>query len=314
MLALNILIGITFISQIVALSISLRLMRITKFNAAWVLFSIAFILMLVQLSSEIAGNILGKEWIDPRVMVWIWVVTSLCFTSGLFVVNRLIKYINLMERERRISEKRILNTIITTEEKERRRFSSDIHDGLGPLLSSVKLSMSAIKSVDDMKMKQEIHENAEHTINEAIKSLREISNNLSPHILNNFGVTRAISSFVNKLSLPSTMNITFESTLKGERFDSNVETIIYRVVCELINNAIKHSQATKIEVKLSQKDDYIVIYVGDNGKGFDFNTQSETGGLGLSNIASRISSIKGKMMIESTPESGSIINITIKTK
>lgn len=316
MLALNILLSITILLQVVAVAISLRLMRITKFNSAWILFTIAFSLMLFQLSADLISNI-GKEiWLAPDVMVWIGVVTSICFTVGLFVVNKLISYISTMEQKRRISEKRILNTIIATEEKERRRFSNDLHDGLGPLLSSVKLSVSALNTLDCTPSQREILKNADYVIGEAIKSLKETSNNLSPHILNNFGVDRAVSSFINKLILPNETVIDYHSDMKTVRLEPNVEAIIYRVTCELINNAIKHSKAKLIKIRLWQKGDKVEIFVSDNGVGFDYENleNDQNRGTGLSNIASRISSLKGTMEVDTEEGIGTTINIIIKVK
>lgn len=316
MLALNILLSITILLQVVAVTISLRLMRITKFNSAWILFTIAFSLMLFQLSADLISNI-GKDiWLAPDVMVWIGVVTSICFTVGLFVVNKLISYISTMEQKRRISEKRILNTIIATEEKERRRFSNDLHDGLGPLLSSVKLSVSALNTLGCTPSQREILKNADYVIGEAIKSLKETSNNLSPHILNNFGVDRAVSSFINKLILPNETVIDYHSDMKTVRLEPNVEAIIYRVTCELINNAIKHSKAKLIKIRLWQKGDKVEIFVSDNGVGFDYENleNDQNRGTGLSNIASRISSLKGTMEVDTEEGIGTTINIIIKVK
>lgn len=317
MLALNILLSITILLQVVAVAISLRLMRITKFNSAWILFTIAFSLMLVQLLAELIAN-MGKdmEWLAADTMVWIGVVTSICFTGGLFVVNQLISYISTMEQKRRISEKRILNTIITTEEKERRRFSNDLHDGLGPLLSSVKLSVSALNTMECTASQRDILNNADYVISEAIKSLKETSNNLSPHILNNFGVDRAVSSFINKLILPKETKIDYRSDLKSIRMEPNVEAIIYRVTCELINNAIKHSKATLIKVRIWLKGDKVEIFVSDNGIGFDYDNleNDQNCGMGLSNIASRISSLKGTIEVDTEQGIGTTINIIIKAK
>ncbi|MEG1635414.1 MAG: ATP-binding protein [Rikenellaceae bacterium] len=316
MLALNILLSITILLQVVAVTISLRLMRITKFNAAWILFTIAFTLMLFQLLGDLFFNIWKEHLFADDVMVWIGVVTSICFTGGLFVVNKLISYISIMEQKRRISEKRILNTIIATEEKERRRFSNDLHDGLGPLLSSVKLSVSALNTLECTPSQKEILQNADYVIGEAIKSLKETSNNLSPHMLNNFGVNRAVSSFVNKLILPENMKIDYNSDLKTMRFEPNVEAIIYRVTCELINNAIKHSEAKRIKIRHWLHGDKVEVFVSDNGIGFNYeNLENDPArGMGLSNIASRISSLKGTMEVDSYEGIGTTISITIKVK
>ncbi|MFI3314222.1 MAG: ATP-binding protein [Rikenellaceae bacterium] len=317
MLALNILISIAILLQIVALTISLRLMRITKFNAAWILFSVAFLLMLIQLLSELIGNFRGRGWIDPSVITWIWLLTTMCFTSGLFVINKLIKYIDIMYTQKEISQRRTLNTVITTEEKERRRFSNDLHDGLGPLLSAAKLSISALNSSQDASSQKEILKSAEEVINEAIKSLKEISNNLNPHVLNNFGISSALNSFVNKLTLPETMKLSFTSELDSTRYPQDIEAVIYRVVCELINNSIKHSNATVIDVRCKKAGDYIEIIVSDNGVGFDYVNYDKCGvqtGLGLSSVTTRISSIKGSIKIDSKPKQGTVITIKVNVK
>lgn len=317
MLALNLLISFAILLQVIALAISLRLMRITKFNSAWILFSVAFLLMLVQLISELVGNFRGRGWIDPSVITWIWLLTTMCFTSGLFVVNKLIKHIIVMEKKRSLSQRRILNTIIKTEEKERRRFSNDLHDGLGPLLSSAKLSISALDSSIVTAQNRAILKSAGEVIDEAIKSLKEISNNLNPHVLNNFGVSRALNSFINKLVLPSQIKISFTSDLANERYDSGIEAIIYRVVCELVNNSIKHSKASKIVVDLKSNGGSIEIAVSDNGVGFDreiLDKGEARTGMGLSSIISRISSVKGDILIDTAIGQGTKITIKIGVK
>ena len=131
--------------------------------------------------------------------VWLGIITSLCFAGGILIVNKIFNYIARTESQRRISERRILNTVLRTEEKERQRFSKDLHDGLGPLLSSAKMSVSALNSADMSEQNKEIIRNVNYVVDEAIRSLREISANLSPHVLNDFGLSRAISNFINKL-------------------------------------------------------------------------------------------------------------------
>lgn len=315
---LNILIAISILLLFVAFVVSIRLVRITKFNAAWILFSVAFLLMLMQLVSEMVWNISGGQQhiLGPRVSVWLWILTSLCFTAGLFVINKLITYIMIMQHRRETVQKKILNTIITTEERERRRFSTDLHDGLGPLLSSAKLSISALNTIGDSESQKEILNSAEEVINEAIKSLKEISNNLNPHVLNNFGLASAVKSFLNKLILPRSIELEYNINLAGKRYPSDIEIIIYRAVCELVNNAIKHSRASKIVVELSERSKYIVLSVMDDGVGFENseNVNEPSNGAGLNNIASRVSSIKGVMDLNSVVGEGTVVNIKVKAK
>ena len=123
------------------------------------------------------------------------------------------------EIERTRSENRILNAIIQTEEKERKRFAKDLHDGLGPLLSAVKMSVSALMN-NKTQNQTEILENTNMVINEAITSIKEISNNLSPHVLTNFGLVSAIKNFTHKIN--QTRSVTINVFLAtGARYESD---------------------------------------------------------------------------------------------
>ena len=142
--------------------------------------------------------------------------------------------------------------MLRTEEKSRSRFAKDLHDGLGPLLSSARMSLSALQRESLPADQQEIIGNTTYVIDEAIRSLREISNNLSPHVLNDFGLARGIQNFVGKSSAMHDVKIRFTTNLRTERYDTDVEVILYRVICELINNSLKHSGCRAINLSLSQ--------------------------------------------------------------
>lgn len=310
-MVLKILLIITVLLQMVAVGMAVRMTRMTKFNSSWILFAVALTLMLASQVFDFI-DILGIGAPLPKdVSVWIGVIISLCFVVAIFYVRKLVYYISQMDYNRRLTEKRILNTIISTEEKERIRFSKDLHDGLGPLLSSVKLSVSALSKMEPDDSKREIIRNADYAIEEAIKSLKEISNNISPHILNNFGVVRAVTNFINKLTLPAYLKINFDTDLRGRRFTSNIEAILYRVICELVNNAIKHADPSQIDISLRfEGKDNIRLTVSDNGCGFVPDDEHRHG-MGLSNISSRISSLKGDMKIDSAPGKGTRVSIGI---
>lgn len=313
-MVLKILLVISILLQLIAAVIAIRMTKVTKYNSAWILFAVALSLMVFQLFAEFVNYIKETPWTFPKdLMVWVGVITSLCFAMSLFYIRKIFYYISQMNEKHRLTEKRILNTIISTEEKERRRFSKDLHDGLGPLLSSVKMSVSALSKIELDDSKKEIIENANYVIEEAIKSLKEISNNLSPHILNNFGVSRAVNNFINKLTLPTSMSIRFNTNMKNVRLSNNIEAIIFRVVCELVNNSIKHANATIINVSIDYNHPVITLEVSDNGRGFD-NSILEHGkgeGMGLSNISTRISSLKGNMEVDTAPERGTKVLISV---
>lgn len=312
---LKILFVIAIILQFFAVAVALKLTRVTKYNFSWMLLTLGFILMAVMRLVEFLPYVSNVKPQDYReIYVWGGVITSLAFAIGVFMIQKIFKYMKRVEESRRLTEKMFLNTIIQTEEKERKRFAKDLHDGLGPLLSSVKMSVSSLAQMKHDEASREIVENTELAINEAIKSLKEISDNLSPHVLNNFGLVRALNNFANKINVTKTIRINLTSKITDERFDSNVEVVLYRVICELINNTIKHAQAKKIDISLTQEEDFLNIVYKDDGKGFNVNKvieQPGSSGMGFSNIYSRINSLKGEINIESEHRKGTLVTIKV---
>ncbi len=312
---LKILFVVAIILQFFAVGVAIKLTRVTKFNFSWMLLTMGFIMMAIMRLVEFLPYVSNIKPQDYReIFVWMGVVTSLAFAIGVFMIQKIFKYMKKVEDSRRLTEKMFLNTIIQTEEKERKRFAKDLHDGLGPLLSTVKMSVSSLAQMKHDDISHELVENTELVINEAIRSLKEISDNLSPHILNNFGLVRALNNFANKINVARTIKINLESDLKDERFDSNVEVVLYRVICELINNTIKHAKAKKIDLSLTKDGDFLTIIYKDDGKGFDVSKviDQPTGtGMGFSNIYSRINSLKGEINIESEHRKGTFVTIKV---
>ena len=300
-MVIEILLIISVVLQIVAAIVAIGLIRRTKYNLSWMLFTVALTCMAFMRLAEYVQITSLKTILrlPPEFFVWMGVVTSLCVA----LVKRIFNYIASTENQRRISERRILNTVLRTEEKERLRFSKDLHDGLGPLLSSAKMSVSALAADKTDERSREILRNASYVIDEAIRSLREISVNLSPHILKDFGLARAVSNFIGRLP-HSGMQIHFSTNLHAERFDADIEVILYRVICELINNSIKHSGAAEASVSLIRIDSLIRLDYRDNGCGFETGGVAQQEGMGIANIRSRISSLKGDFTLSSSPGRG----------
>lgn len=313
-MVLQVLLVITIVLQFFAVGVAIKLTKVTKYNFSWMLLTIGFILMAFQRLVEFLPYISDfKPQELGQIMVWFGVIISLAFAIGVFLIQKIFKYMRRVEDSRRLTEKMFLKTIIQTEEKERKRFAKDLHDGLGPLLSTVKMSVSTLAHMKQDPASNEIVKNTEMVINEAIKSLKEISNNLSPHILNNFGLLRALRSFITKINVTRAIRINLTSNLGEERFDPDLEVVLYRVLCELISNTIKHAKAKKIEISLFLEEKMINIVYTDNGKGFDSSRLLEhpsDRGMGVSNIISRINSLKGEMTIDSEPGKG--MKATIK--
>lgn len=292
---------IAIVMQIVAVIISLRLIRETKYSALW----ISCIITLLALCSERFMQLKAFDGyiISDYTFAWVGIIVSLGISLSVVCARLLVNHVERMSYHRRLLENRLLTAVLRTEERSRSSFSRELHDGLGPLLSSAKMSLSSLQKSELSDKERATLQNTVAVIDEAIRSLREISNNLSPHVLNSFGLARGIKNFVDRTVALHNVKIEFITPLRGERFDSNIEVIIYRVICELINNSLKHSSCTTINISLTLNNGRIAVVYSDNGCGFSYK-ESLNSGMGLSNMKSRISSLGGSLRFNSKPGSG----------
>ena len=302
---IKILLIISIVIQTLATVYAVRLVRTTKYNSVWILFIVGFSLLSVERFVQllaVSGVEVGPRWWFG----YLGIVVSVCLSIGVMYAHKLFKYIARLDRQRQLWNRRILSAVLRTEEKARSRFSKELHDGLGPLLSSAKMSLTVLaresRETGDAERRESIA-NTTYVIEEAIRSLREISNNLSPHVLNDFGLARGVRNFIDKTAAIHDVNISFTTNLRAERYDTDVEVILYRVVCELINNSLKHAACTSVNLSLAQNGSTLVLNYSDNGRGFNPQAMMDCG-MGLSNISSRINSLGGTFDITSSKGRG----------
>jgi len=308
---IKILLVISIIVQTLATAYALRLVRATKYNSVWILFIVGFSLLSVERFVQLlmaGGHYVPRWWFG-----YLGIVVSVCLSIGVMYAHKLFKYIDRLNRQRQLLNKRILTAVLRTEEKARSRFSKELHDGLGPLLSSARMSLSALARDERSPEQKEIIDNTTYVIDEAIRSLREISNNLSPHVLNDFGLARGVQNFIDKSAAMHDVKIRFTTNLRAERFDTDVEVILYRVICELINNSLKHAACSSINLSLSQNGTELALDYTDDGRGFNPQAMMDCG-MGLSNISSRINSLGGVFDIASAKGRGMRAAIRVNTQ
>ena len=298
---------ISIVLQIVAAIIALRFMKLTKYRLSWILLSLSFGLMAVRKIIQFFEFFRGTPSFTWQLIdEWIGVLISVMIIVGVVLIRELFYSLKRADTDRLRSEKRVINAIINTEENERKRFAKDLHDGLGPILSTVKMSLSALTDRIKDPSGSVILTNTNHLVNEAISTIKDISNNLSPHVLSNFGLASAISAFTTKINQTKAVEIDFKSNMEAQRLDNDKEVVVYRAVCELINNSILHSGASRIEIELNKHEKFITLQFYDNGRGFDTSSLSkeDTKGTGLSNIETRVKTVEGVFILESTPGKG----------
>ncbi len=192
--------------------------------------------------------------------------------------------------EKREYEKRVLNAILEAEESERERFSRELHDGLGPILSTLNMYFQWLSDTDDKEKIEIILSNGRECINEAINTVEEISNNITPRTLNSFGLKAALKTFISRSNNVNEINMDFHCNFE-ERLEPNTEAAIYRIITELINNTLKYAEADTIRISIILDDvtGKLQVNYSDNGIGFNFDEVSKSKkGLGLINIQQRI--------------------------
>jgi len=233
--------------------------------------------------------------------------------------NKLLIALNQKEiREQTINELKIDRQLVASravligEEKERGRLSRELHDGLGGMLSGLKLAISGIK--DNNSLPVEINEKIDVALtqlNASISELRSIAQNLMPEALINFGLKDALNDFCTNLGSNKDVEVSFMFYGEPIRFDHSIENSLYRIAQEAINNALKYSGATKIIVQLIQDESWVNLTIQDNGHGFDPETIQEKKSGGLKNIRARAESFDGNFHIDSQPGIGTEIIVEL---
>lgn len=204
-------------------------------------------------------------------------------------------------RKQEILRRKLLEAVTETETQERKRIARDLHDGLGPVLSAINHYFQAFLDARPEE-KEFIRGKLQQVISDAIEEVSRISHNISPHVLEQYGLITALQNFIIPLEKNNQVKIHFRSDL-SERMDLKKELTIYRCITELLNNTMKHAGATEISINLSRMDSILRVQYADNGVGFTPGNQ-QPGGMGLSNIRHRIGSQSGSFTIESTEGKG----------
>jgi signal transduction histidine kinase len=214
-------------------------------------------------------------------------------------------------QEKKIAQQKTLEAVILTEERERKRLAADLHDGLGPVLSAVNLFFQAYIDAGDKASKAPIEIRLKAAIDTAIDDVSRIAHNISPHILEQFGLVKALDNFTMTLAANGSIRFAADFGDIG-RFDLKRELTLYRTLTELIHNTIKHAGASLITIRCSTIDGVLTAEYGDNGRGFAGGKTVEIGhGMGLTNLQNRIQSLGGSIAVQSTPANGMSARIEI---
>jgi len=237
----------------------------------------------------------------------------LCATGFLFYRKKQVE--RKAELNAEIAKQKEIRTlsILEAEEKERRRIAQDLHDGVGQLLSAAKLNLSNLESkLQDQNQEQQMAmQNALSLLDDSVKEVRAVSHNMMPNVLIKLGLASAIREFITKLGNAPTLKVDLEIVGLDARLDNQVETVLYRVIQEIVNNIIKHAEASKISMQLIRHETELNVLIEDNGIGFDSSKVDEFEGMGLKGIKTRIELLAGSVYFDSIVGRGTTVIIDI---
>ena len=223
--------------------------------------------------------------------------------------NRIIAEQKIQKLE---DEKKLMaaQSILVGQEKERERIARELHDGIGVLLSTASIHFSSVESKTD-KETSEMLKKANKLLKDASKEVRQISHNMMPGVLSKFGLQEAIEDIFEDVEEAGDMKVELDIALGDERLAENTEIMIYRIVQEMLNNTLKHAQASAISMLLTKKDNNLIIEYKDNGIGFDETKLPKNKNLGLLGIRTRVEYLGGTVDMKSEPGKGISYKIII---
>lgn len=230
----------------------------------------------------------------------------------IILIGSLLLIIRLMNSLIRTNRELLRNTM-EVEQSERRRIAMDLHDGLGAMLSSVGLYSKILeKEFKDNEQASSNLNQITNLSNQALQTVSEVINNLNPSILKRHNIVESLERLCTRINNVGNVGLQLKADEFYGQMDKSREVILYRICSELINNTIKHANASKAFIELSRKTKVILKY-HDNGNGFNYKDHSlnEKSGMGLSNIIDRVESIGGQCFIETSEGNGFAISIEI---
>lgn len=224
--------------------------------------------------------------------------------------KKLIKRDLDLQKMQAAYQKDLLKATIDAQEKERKRIAQDLHDDIGAMLSTIKLSVMSMLRGNKIDVKQGLKlKNTKELIDETVGNVRQLSRDLLPATLDEYGLVHALEQLVEKIQVNTHLQVDFKHQVETARLEKSTELALYRIIQELCNNIIKHANATEIKIWLRQDFGNLEIRIIDNGDGFmSYKGQrmrnGKNLGLGLKNIESRLSMINASIDYQPALEKG----------
>ena len=245
-------------------------------------------------------------------IVGISLFTLLLALSGyLFYQRKQTQQKAMLQQEIYKQQDIAMQGILEAEEKERKRIASDLHDGVGQLMSAAWLNLKAFNEQATLTPEgQQLFDKSLVLVDESCKEVRSVSHNMMPNALLKKGLVNAVREFIQQIS-GNKLSINLQTDGLHKPIPNHVEMVLYRVIQESVNNVIKHAEASNLDISISQEPDGIDVMIEDNGKGFDAVKVTDSDGIGLNNIKNRVQYLKGTVEWNTTSGNGTLVAIHI---
>ncbi|MCO6468467.1 MAG: hypothetical protein J5I54_06435, partial [Bacteroidales bacterium] len=252
------------------------------------------------------------------IIVLIFLIIIVLIVSLYFLYANKVK----VEQKKKINDANLkvaeerAKAALDAEIQERKLLGLELHDRVGPLLSLVKLNITALAgqldSINDRRAK--MVNSTLDTINEILKEIKQISQNMAPIILIEKGFEAAIKNLVVRLNETNNYQVNLDMYAINDKLEPYVEHVLYRSILESINNVLSHAKGTEINIQIVGNQDDITVMIEDNGQGFDVSDLQKNNGLGMKSTQKRIEGFKGNMFVDSKIGKGTIVTFIIPSK
>ncbi|MFM9838667.1 MAG: ATP-binding protein [Cyclobacteriaceae bacterium] len=243
--------------------------------------------------------------------------SSALIILGLFYRNSRQKHL-IAEQEKKYQQEQIkflerqqqvvsLQSMVNGQETERTRIAKDLHDGLGGLFSTVKMYFSTLQHETPVLKDNELFQKSYKLVDTASEEVRQIAHNMMPEVLMKLGLTNALKDLCDNISAGKLLKVSLETHGMNKRLNATTEIMLFRIVQELLNNIIKHANATEAIIQFVRENERLSVVVEDNGFGFNTQEADEQNHSGIATIQSRVSYLNGKMSIDSQKNVGTTV-------
>lgn len=239
--------------------------------------------------------------------------------TALFLQKNTTKKRQLAEQEALLKQERVdnllkeqelvsIDAMIAGQEKERQRVANELHDDLGSLMATIKLHFDNSK----VSKKDPALQNAQKLLEEAYQKVRSMAHSKNSGVMSDQGLLPAIKKMAQVITDTNALEVVVEAFGMGDRLENSLELNLFRMVQELVANTIKHAEASKVSIQLTQHEDNLNIIIEDNGKGFDRSkVDTSKTGMGLTTIEKRVEHLEGNFTVDSVLGNGTSILIDI---